>query len=93
VVFLRGEGRYRFKSLAYGGDINGAVFIKENGASENFDTRIEFENIKVGTHKYMKELLGRQIDGILGGYVNYKGSDKILWMVLVRQAFNYQRVA
>jgi type II secretion system protein N len=74
--FLRGEGRYRFKSLAYGGDINGAVFIKENGASENFDTRIEFENIKVGTHKYMKELLGRQIDGILGGYVNYKGSDK-----------------
>jgi len=74
--FLRGEGRYRFKSLAYGGDIKGFVFIEENGVSENFDTRIEFENIKVGAHKYLKELLGRKIDGILGGYVNYKGSDK-----------------
>ncbi|MBN1227655.1 MAG: type II secretion system protein GspN [Deltaproteobacteria bacterium] len=74
--FLRGEGRYRFKSLAYGGDIKGFVFIEEDGFPENFDTRIEFENIKVGAHKYLKELLGRQIDGTLGGYVNYKGSDK-----------------
>lgn len=73
---VRGEGRYRFKALAYGGNIKGVIAVKENGRIENFDTVIEFKDIKVGAHKYLEELLGRRIDGTLGGYVDYKGSDK-----------------
>jgi len=74
--YLKGQGKYRFKSLAYGGDIKGFVFIKKNGVSRPFDTKIKFENIKVGAHKNLKELLGRHIDGVLDGYVNYRGSGK-----------------
>ncbi len=74
--YLKGQGKYTFKSSAYGGAIKGFVVTKKNSTHRPFDGKIEFDNINVGAHKDLKELLGRHIDGVLGGYVNYRGSGK-----------------
>lgn len=71
--FFKGQGKYMFKSFAYGGAIEGFVVTDTHRL---FDGKIEFDNINVGAHKDLKELLGRHIDGVLRGYVNFRGSNK-----------------
>jgi len=76
--FLKGKSRYCFECLAYGGDISGCIRLEENSIAAPFDTEIELKNIRIGTCEYLKDLVGRHVDGILYGTICYSGQQKDL---------------
>ena len=79
--FLKGESKYRFDCLAYGGDIKGSVHFSDNGgeASERpFTTSIELRDIRVNDYEYLFTLIGRNVKGILGGIITYSGQGNLL---------------
>ena len=79
--FLKGESKYRFDCLAYGGDIKGSVHFLDNGgeASERpFTTSIELRDIRINDYEYLFTLIGRNVKGILGGIITYNGQGNLL---------------
>ncbi len=79
--FLKGESKYWFDCLAYGGDIKGSVNFLDNGgeASERpFTTSIELRDIRVNDYEYLFTLIGRNVKGILGGIITYSGQGDLL---------------
>ena len=76
--FLKGESKYCFECLAYGGDVRGCICFKENSMTAPFDTEIELKNIRVGNYRHLKDLIGRHIDGVLCGTIYYNGQHKHL---------------
>jgi type II secretion system protein N len=76
--FFRGQSKYRFECLAYGGGLSGYIHFKESSTSGPFDTEIELKDIRIGTYGYLKDLIGRKVDGILSGTVYYSGEQRDL---------------
>ena len=79
--FLKGESKYRFDCLAYGGDIKGSVNFSDNGgeASERpFTTSMELRDLRINDYEYLFTLIGRNVKGILGGIVKYSGQSNLL---------------
>jgi len=76
--FFRGKGKYCFECLAYGGDISGCVYFENNNMAAPFTSEIELKDIRIGTYEYLKDLIGRHVDGILKGTINYSGQQKDL---------------
>ncbi|OPX34956.1 MAG: type II secretion system protein GspN [Desulfobacteraceae bacterium 4484_190.2] len=79
--FLKGESKYLFDCLAYGGDIKGSVHFSDNGgeASERpFTTSIELSDIRINDYEYLFTLIGRNVKGILGGIITYSGQGSLL---------------
>jgi type II secretion system protein N len=74
--FLKKENRYCFECMAYGGDARGCVLFRENNASAPFSAEIEAENVQIGDNEYIKDLLGRRINGNLSGTMHYSGQRK-----------------
>ncbi|NVL90266.1 MAG: type II secretion system protein GspN [Desulfobacterales bacterium] len=70
---LRGKSKYSFHGIAYKGDLNGCVYIKKDGTNGFIDTEIELKNIHIGDYTYLAYLIGRHIEGTLGGTISYKG--------------------
>jgi len=75
---FKGKAKYCFECLAYGGDISGCVYFENNNMAAPFNTEIEFRDIRIGTYGYLKDLLGRHVDGILNGTIYYSGQQKDL---------------
>ena len=76
--FFRGKSTYSFECLAYGGDVGGRIHFEENSLAAPFNTEIELKNIRIGTYGYLKDLIGRDVDGILSGIIYYSGQQKDL---------------
>jgi len=79
--FLKGESKYWFDCLAYGGDIKGSVHFSDNGreATERpFTTSIELRDIRINDYEYLFTLIGRNVKGILGGIITYSGQGSLL---------------
>ena len=76
--FFKGKSKYCFECLAYGGDVRGYVYFKKNSMEAPFDTEIELKNIQIAKYEHLKDLIGRQVDGILCGTIFYKGQHKNL---------------
>jgi len=79
--FLKGESKYWFDCLAYGGNIKGSVNFLDNGgeASERpFTTSIELRDIRINDYEYLFTLIGRNVKGILGGIITYSGQGNLL---------------
>jgi type II secretion system protein N len=79
--FLKGESKYWFDCLAYGGDIKGSVRFSDNGgeASERpFTTSMELRDLRINDYEYLFTLIGRNVKGILGGIITYSGQGSLL---------------
>ncbi|MFB0520877.1 MAG: type II secretion system protein GspN [Desulfatiglandales bacterium] len=76
--FFRGKSTYSFHCPVYGGDVGGRIHFEENRLAAPFSTEIELKNIRIGTYGYLKDLIGRDVDGILSGIIYYSGQQKDL---------------
>lgn len=75
---LQGDFRFDFHSLAYKGDLKGYVDFNKNSVTGHFDTVIELKNIHIGDYKYLRDLIGRHVEGTLGGTLTYNGAYNLL---------------
>jgi len=73
MALLRGKSKYSFRCVAYKGDLSGCVYIKRDGAKGFIDTEIELKDIHIGDYTYLAYLIGRHVEGTLGGTISYKG--------------------
>ena len=79
--FLKGESKYGFDCLAYGGDIKGSVHFLDNGgkASErSFTTSMELRDLRIDDYEYLFTLIGRNVKGVLEGLITYSGQGSLL---------------
>lgn len=75
---LRGKSDFSFHCLAYEGDISGRVYFNQDLTRGSIDTEIELKDIRLGDHAYLTHLIGRHVEGTLGGTVSYRGSYNVL---------------
>ncbi|MBW1676826.1 MAG: type II secretion system protein GspN [Deltaproteobacteria bacterium] len=75
---LRGKPEYCFHCVAYKGDLIGCVYIEKDRTRGFIDTEIELRNILIGDCAYLSHLIGRHIEGTLGGTVSYTGRHNLL---------------
>ena len=71
--FFQKKFKYNFECMAYKGGLKGYVFFKKNNITGPFDTKTELNNIHIGDYKYLQDLIGRHIEGTLGGTISYNG--------------------
>ena len=76
--FLKGERNYCFRCPAYGGDLEGRISCKQGGVAAAFGASITIKDILLGTYGHLKDVAGRQVDGLLSGAINYEWQDKAL---------------
>ncbi|MBW1714718.1 MAG: type II secretion system protein GspN [Deltaproteobacteria bacterium] len=76
--FIRGDHRWCFRCVAYGGRIKGCTNFNNNDRASPFKAEIEFDTIRIGTYEHLKELIGRYVDGTLTGTISYSGQRKRL---------------
>ncbi len=77
--FLKGKAGYAFECLACGGDIKGNMSFGDDEEGSSFFTEMEIRNLHVEALHYLKDLTGREVEGMLSGTVSYgakKGSNK-----------------
>jgi len=75
-AFFKGKSKYCFECLAYGGDVLGCIYFKENSMEIPFDTEIELTNIQIAKYEHLKDMIGLQVDGILYATIFYNGQHK-----------------
>jgi type II secretion system protein N len=75
---LQGESKYCFDCLAYKGNVSGCVHFNKDGTGGFIDTEIELRNISIGDYAYLSHLIGRHVEGTLGGTVSYGGPYNLL---------------
>lgn len=71
---LSGTLKYLFLCRAYGGIMRGGLYFDETEADRLVETNVELNDINVGDCKYLSELIGREIKGILKGDISFRGS-------------------
>jgi len=67
---VQGKSVYFFKGEAYSGEFNGRLQRQEDAPSLG-SAALTFSGIDLAKYKYLPELLGRQLGGILTGSVDY----------------------
>ena len=75
---LRGKSDFSFHCFAYDGDISGRVYFNKDLTRGSIDTEIELSDILIGDHAYFSQLIGRHIEGTLGGTVSYRGPYNVM---------------
>jgi type II secretion system protein N len=69
---------YVFKGKAYGGEFDGRLQLHSDTAQPG-SASLSFNGIDLAKYKYFSELLGRHIEGILGGSVDFQtATDRLL---------------
>ena len=71
--FIKGDHSWCFRCVAYGGRIKGCANFNHDDRASPLNAEIEFDTIRIGTCEYLKDLIGRNVDGILFGTVSYRG--------------------
>ena len=74
--FLRGESAYTFNGSAYEGDISGRIEFKREESGEEIETAIALKDIRAEDFGYFSYLVGRPVQGTLGGTISYTGPPK-----------------
>jgi type II secretion system protein N len=75
---LQGESKYCFHCLAYKGNVSGSVHFNKDRTRGFIDMEIELSNIRIGDYAYLSYLIGRHVEGTLGGTVSYGGPYNLL---------------
>lgn len=70
---LLGKRKFSFRCAAYQGDARGSVLIKKDPEMDFVDTEMTLNNIHVGDYSYLSQLIGRPVEGTLGGTISYSG--------------------
>lgn len=76
--FLRGKWRFCFNGETYGGVLKGCVQFNKNGLEAPFATSVSLKEIRIGEYDNLSTLIGRHIEGSLGGTMTYNGTNKSL---------------
>jgi len=71
--FIRGDHRWCFRCVAYGGRIKGCTNFDNSDMAGRLKAEIEFDTIRIGTYELLKDLTGRYVDGTLTGTISYSG--------------------
>jgi len=75
---LKGKPELHFDCTAYKGALKGHINAKENGAKGAFDTVTELQDIHIADYKPLQDLMGRHVEGTLGGTITYDGHYNLL---------------
>ncbi|MBW2174917.1 MAG: type II secretion system protein GspN [Deltaproteobacteria bacterium] len=75
---LLGKSKFSFHCAAYQGDASGSVLFKKDPKMGFIDTEIALSNINVGNYPYLSHLIGRPLEGTLGGTISYSGHNLML---------------
>ena len=75
---LLGKSKFSFHCAAYQGDVSGSVLFKKDPKTGFIDTEIALSNIHVGDYPYFSYLIGRPLEGTLGGTISYSGHNLML---------------
>lgn len=79
--FFKGESKYQFNCHAYGGDITGSIHLAANDVDDPdapFTSSIELKDVRISDYNYLSTLIGRNVKGILGGVITYRGKRNLL---------------
>lgn len=71
--FIKGDHKWCFQCMAYGGRIKGCANFNNNDMAGPFKAEMEFDTIRIGTYEHLKDLIGRYVDGTLTGTISYSG--------------------
>lgn len=71
--FIKGDHKWCFQCVAYGGRIKGCANFNNNDMAGPFKAEMEFDTIRIGTYEHLKDLIGRYVDGTLTGTISYSG--------------------
>jgi type II secretion system protein N len=70
---LLGKSKFSFHCAAYRGDASGSVLFTKDPKMGFIDTEMALTNIHVGDYPYLSHLIGRPLEGTLGGTISYSG--------------------
>jgi type II secretion system protein N len=76
--FLRGKSKFSFHCAAYQGDVTGTVDFKKDPETGFIETEMALKNIRIGDYAYLSHLLGRPLEGTLGGNISYSGQHNLM---------------
>jgi type II secretion system protein N len=71
--FLKGRSAYRFKCLAYGGDLKGSVHFSGNRRNPPFSASVKFKDIRIDNYTAVSSIAGSNMKGTLGGTIKCSG--------------------
>ena len=70
---FRGKSKFLFHCQAYRGNLIGSVHFSKDSTKRFIDTSIELRKIHIGDYVYLSDLIGRNLEGTLGGIISYTG--------------------
>ncbi|MBW2030579.1 MAG: type II secretion system protein GspN [Deltaproteobacteria bacterium] len=70
---LRGQLEGCFEGSLYDGSVKGCAALKDGSAGEPFSTTVTLEGIRLDPENPIVKVTGRDVQGILGGEVTYRG--------------------
>lgn len=76
---LDGKPKICFSADAYEGDLNGCLRFESRDLKSPFAVSIQIKNVRIHDNAYLEEMIGRRVDGILGGVLEYRG-EKGSWI-------------
>lgn len=76
--FLRGDRRFYFDGLTYNGTLKGFVQFDEDDSENPFSASMTLKDIRMDEFEDLSNLIGRHVEGRLGGNIAYNGDPKSL---------------
>jgi type II secretion system protein N len=70
---LWGKSQYSFYCMAYEGDMRGKISFDKVPDGGLMDTEMTLEGLHVEDYPYLSHLIGRPVEGTLGGTISYSG--------------------
>ena len=80
-IFLslfQNEWRFCYKALAYKGAFEGCTSVAKEKKEATFQSSLVLKDVPMGEDNPLKDVIGRNLEGVLNGTVTYKGQSKSL---------------
>jgi hypothetical protein len=97
---FRDEWTFCYDVLAYKGQFEGCTSVAKEEKDAPFQTSLVLKDVPMGEDNPLKEVIGRNLEGILNGTVTYKGNldgigfhEVLVKMTLNNRKLNLTRVA
>ena len=75
---FRDEWTFCYKALAYNGVFEGCTSVAKEGNDAPFQSSLVLKDVPMGEDNPLKEVIGRNLEGVLNGTVTYSGQSKSL---------------
>ena len=75
---FRDEWTFCYNALAYKGVFEGCTSVAKEKNNASFQTSLVLKDVPMGEDNPLKEVIGRNLEGLLNGTVAYKGQSKSL---------------